>query len=140
LQRITLRQSVLAFSLAGLPSLAVAAGGLGAILKGSPLEHFSEKDYAHFFASARQAADGPLGTDVDWSVGEGGAHGTVRAVAGFERGGSRCRELQGQVTKGARSDPFRITYCRSGDGPWRLATNRPNRKSVPPAPSRAAAR
>ena len=133
--------TALAFLL--LPGLALAAGDLDAVLKGSPLEHFSEADYQQFFATAQQAANGPLGKRTDWSTGNHrgrGRHGTLTAVAAFERDGATCRELRGHVTARSKSEPFRITYCKAAEGGWRLASNRPRKKTIPTPPSRETAR
>ena len=137
---MTLRRSCIAIATLLLPGLALAAGGIGAVLKGSPLEHFSEADYQQFLATAQQAADGLLGKSIDWSTGEDGAHGTVKAVAAFERDGATCRELRGQVAARGKRDPFRITVCKAGEGGWRLASNRPRKKSIPTPPARETAR
>ena len=129
---------VLALAMTGAPCVAAEAGDAEALLRGSPLEHLSAPDIGHFDAVARQVVAGPTGRRIDWRAGD--ERGTLRAGAGFRRDGERCRELLGKTTSGERSDPFRITYCRAGKGSWRLAPNRPGRKSVPPTPSRAAAR
>jgi hypothetical protein len=75
-----------------LPFPLVQATGLNTVLKNSPFASFTDSDYKQFFASAKQAAEGPVGGDViEWSNTDTGARGTVKSTRAFHREEGDCR-------------------------------------------------
>jgi surface antigen len=117
--------------------LAQGASGLAGLLKDSPFASFTDSDYKQFFASAKQAAEGPVGGDpIKWSnTNSGGAYGNVRSTRAFHRQDADCRELRGENTARGKVEPFRVTICKGADGNWMLAPTEPEQK---PAPAPAA--
>ncbi len=117
--------------------LAHGASGMVGLLKNSPFGSFTDADYKQFFASAKRAAEGPVGGDViKWSnTGSGGAYGQVQSTRAFHREEGDCRELRGQNTARGKAEPFRVTVCQGKDGSWRLAPTEPEKM---PAPAPAA--
>ena len=114
--------------------LAQAASGLNGVLKNSPFASFTDSDYKQFFASAKQVAEGPVGGDsVEWSNTETAARGTVRSTRAFHRDEGDCRELRGENSARGRTEPFRVTVCKTADGSWLLAPSEPEQKPAPPA-------
>ena len=104
-----------------MPLLALAASPIGAGLKGSPFERFTDADFEKFLVGARTAAVAPIGDVTEWSNTDSGAHGTVRAVRSYKYEDADCRELRGQNFAQGRTEPFRIGLCKDASGKWRLA-------------------
>lgn len=118
------------------PVVALAASPLGAAMKGSPLERFTDADYEIFLDSAQQVANGPLGEVREWSNAKSGAHGTVKAVRNYKRDDAECRELRGKNSARGRTEAFRLAICKEADGKWHLAPYEPPAKpAAPPAPT-----
>ena len=105
------------------------------MLKNSPFASFTDDDYKQFFASAKRAADGPVGGDsIQWSnTASGGAYGKLQSTRAFHRQDADCRELRGENTARGKAEPFRVTICKGADGHWRLAPSEPETKPAPPA-------
>ena len=114
--------------------LAALATGMGPVLANSPFVDFTDADYEQFFASAKQAADGPVGgAKIDWSNAETQAHGTVHSTRAFRRQEGDCRELRGENTARGRTQPFRVTVCKGANDQWLLAPSEPAPKETPAA-------
>jgi len=125
----------LTFGLAVLmaPLLAIASP-IGAGLKGSPFERFTDADFELFLDATRQAGQGLLGELKEWSNAKSGAHGTVKAVRDYKRDDADCRELRGQNSARGRTEPFHLAICKAADGKWRLAPFEPAAKPTTPPP------
>jgi surface antigen/uncharacterized lipoprotein NlpE involved in copper resistance len=115
--------------------LAHGASGLAGVLRGSPFASFTDADYKEFFASAKRAADGPVGGDsITWSnTVTGGAYGSVKSTRAFHREEGDCRELRGENNARGRAEPFRVTVCKGKDGSWLLAPTEPEQSPAPAA-------
>jgi len=113
--------------------LAHGASGLAGVLKNSPFAGFTDADYKQFFASAKKAAEGPVGGDaIKWSnTNAGGAYGNVRSTRALQRPEGDCRELRGENTARGRNEPFRVTVCKNKNGEWLLSPMEPEPKAAP---------
>jgi surface antigen len=110
------------------------ATGLGPVLANSPFADFTDADYEQFFASAKLAADGPVGAaNVEWSNAATKARGTVQSTRAFQRQEGDCRELRGENTARGRTQPFRVTVCKGANGQWLLAPSDRAQTATPPA-------
>lgn len=106
-----------------------AAAGLGAVLKGSPFEFFTEEDTTQFIAAARALAVEPeAGATRRWANEASGAWGTMGVKRNFRRSGAPCKEIRGENTARARTEPFRLVLCQTAKGEWRIASSGPVKK------------
>ncbi len=112
-----------ALGLAVAATPAGAATGLGAVLKGSPFQYFTEEDTRQFIDAARTAADSTDMTDeTRWANEASGSWGTMSVTRSYKRNGAPCRELRGENTARGRTEPFRLVLCRS-KGEWKIASS-----------------
>jgi surface antigen len=104
---------------------ASAAAGVGAVLKGSPFEYFSEEDTKQFVTTARTLAEsGKVGDSARWASEASGTWGTVELKRAFRRSsGTPCREMRGENTARGRTEPYRLVLCRTAKGEWKIASS-----------------
>src|SRR5471032_1108221 len=87
----------------------------------APFAYFTDKDTKIFQEALEGALDKSAdGVSVDWSNPDTKAHGQIKPVKTFERGGSPCRTAT--ITNNAKgrsaSGPF--TFCKATSGKWTL--------------------
>jgi surface antigen len=139
--------SIAVLCLASVSGSAYAATGLGAALRGSPFQFFTEEDTRQFLSAARTLAEtGKDGETARWANEASGAWGTMEIRRSFKRDASTpCREMRGENTARGRTEAFRLTTCRNAKGEWRIANSgpvkEPAKKPAPkPAPAADAAK
>jgi surface antigen len=110
--------------LAGLVAVApgVQATNIIALMRDTPAELFTAKDYEFFDAALKKALD-EVRQDgvVQWDNPETRAGGSMTVVREYQRGGDDCKRLRIDNHANSRKGFSTFDFCRQADGRWVLA-------------------
>jgi surface antigen len=110
--------------LAGLVAAAPAAQATNImpLLKDTPAELFTVKDYELFDAALKKALDEVrLDGVAQWNNPETRAGGSVTVVREYQRSGDDCKRLRIDNHANSRKGSSTFDFCRQADGRWVLA-------------------
>src|SRR5476649_357947 len=109
----------------GLPAVLVACSMPAAFSqimgKDVPFGYFTDKDTKIFQETLEGALEKNAdGVSADWSNPDTKAHGQIKPLKTFERGGSPCRTATIANNAKGRSASGPFTFCKTAPGKWSL--------------------
>lgn len=88
----------------------------------SPVESFTEQDWALLRSAVRQALDdGDQGETFGWHNETSGASGTITVLEDSEHEGMKCRRAKFFNSAGGFTGTGHHRLCKTADGTWRIA-------------------
>ncbi len=116
---IAFRRSVIGAAVAAalLGSVTAPAANLFA-MRNMPVSRMTEEDRDMLRAAAVEALEKDKPTA--WENPKTGAHGTLAPIAGFDRDGRPCHDLEVEHSVRGRSNRLVLTACRQDDGDWKV--------------------
>lgn len=119
-----MKRALQILTLAGLVAVApgVHATNIIALMRDTPAELFTAKDYEFFDAALKKALD-EVRQDgiVQWDNPETRAGGSMTVVREYQRGGDDCKRLRIDNHANSRKGFSTFDFCRQADGRWVLA-------------------